>query len=1496
MKNHLSLGKNNTILIALFLFLSIQVFGQNPTANFTVGTTEGCATLVVTLNNTSTGGPFSNVSWDFGNGNTLSGNPAVNPVLNNPTVTYPNSGTFTVTLTVTNAAGTDTETQSNVITVFGRPTANFSASSTTGCAPFTPDFTDLSTIGGSGSPIVEWNWNFGNGAFGSGQNPTNPTYNQSGSYTVTLNVVDQNGCENTATQTNYIVITGPNASFTASPTSGCTPPLTVNFTNNSTPSGTLTYNWNFGNGNTSTAELPGPQTYTNSQNYTVSLIVTDGQGCTDSAGQNILLQPYQAEFLFPASGCVPFQAAFTNSSDPGTTNFQWNFGDPGSGNQNQSFSQNPSHIFNTPGVYTVRLIGRNQQNCTDTVTHQITVHDLPQINASPIDSFGCTLPFTTTFQDQTTGATTWNWSFFDEDNNLLGVGNLENTPFTFTEEGSYTYAISVVDNNGCSNSDTVPNGIRILLPIANFTTDTPGGCFPLPVVFTDSSVFTPVANSWSWNFGDGTSGIGSTITHTFTDTGVYDVVLTATNALGCSDQDTLQILVGQLPIASFSFTPDSVCFRTEIQFTDESTGPVSEWQWSFGSEDQNPITVLPDTGYNDVTLTINHNLCFDDTTVQNAIYYLPPKAQISLSDSTFCKEEIPVFVQPRDSSELRGPGVFFWDFGFDNLQNDTSNLQFPPGITYTDPGVYTIKLIVKDLETGCVDSTIKIVSLDLFELQPTVNPTTGCQPLETTFFGLYTNVTPATVQGYIWNFGDSPIPLITNDLNVQHTYNSSGNFTAEVTAINSYGCRDTAQVSVSVSARPVAQIASSDSLVCAPGQGLFTDASTPGPGQTITSWHWHNRQNQIGSNSTFSINYGFVYQDTISLYVTDAAGCNSDTTYFPVQVSRATAAFVPPNQVCSGTTFLINSTQSGGPGPLQYEWDFGDGTTGAINNPSHSYDVTTTDTFTISLIITDNFGCKDTAEQNITVSSPQADFEGTLTVSQCPPFFAQFTNDASSDAIQVTYIWDDQTPNTIQNTGQITDTVSHVFTFPGVYTVTQIVTTQAGCRDTLERVDYIEVGGPTATFSFNPTNSECAPVTVTFQANGIGNVEQFFWVFGDGSIDTISGPNVTHTYNLAGDFAPVLIIRDSLNLAAGDTTYCSVTVLSDILSIRGPILNFTADSTQLCGPYGVTFFNNTSIPTGVNVTGWEWNFGDGSTSTEQNPGVHEYTQAGNYTVTLTATTSGGCVYTLPLPNFIQFFQGPPIFFPDTSLSQCPAACIDLTANLVGLPLAISHYEWNLIDTIIEDQNSVSWCYTEPGLYEPSFTADFVNGCSFTYNTNASINVWNTPDASFTSFPVLAGNKIKGMEFTNTSVGSDSIVWVFGDGSPNEYANQVAHTYEDTGAYEVLLIAFSDSGCADTASFKLQVEESIQVPNVFTPNDDGFNDFFEFNIPGETDCLTLDVYDRWGKLKYHSDQFQNDWGGTDQNGKKLNPDTYYYILNFCRRFTITGFVMIVYDNK
>jgi len=161
-----------------------------PSADFTGSPTSGCKPLNVNFIDCSTGNPTS-WNWNFGDGGTSP--------QQNPSHTYQNAGTYTVSLTVSNQCGSDTETKTNYITILESPTANFSGIPTSGCTPLNVNFTDLS----SGDP-TSWNWDFGDGGTSPQQNPSHE-YQNSGTYTVSLTVSNQCGSD-TKTETDYITV------------------------------------------------------------------------------------------------------------------------------------------------------------------------------------------------------------------------------------------------------------------------------------------------------------------------------------------------------------------------------------------------------------------------------------------------------------------------------------------------------------------------------------------------------------------------------------------------------------------------------------------------------------------------------------------------------------------------------------------------------------------------------------------------------------------------------------------------------------------------------------------------------------------------------------------------------------------------------------------------------------------------------------------------------------------------------------------------------------------------------------------------------------------------------------------------------------------------------------------------------------------------------------------------------------------------------------------
>jgi beta propeller repeat protein len=237
-----------------------------PVANFAASPISGKAPLNVKFTDKSSGSPTS-WKWDFGDG--------TSSTLKNSAHTYNKAGKYTVRLTVKSAAGTNTKTIKDYITVKTtpvKPVAAFSATPTSGYAPLKVQFTDKST----GSP-TSWKWSFGDGKTSTSKSSAY-TYSKAGKYTVSLTVKNAAG-SSTKTITNYITVkiapVKPVAAFSGSPTSGKAP-LTIKFTDKSTGSPT-SWKWSFGDKTYSTDKNPAHK-YSKVGKYTVSLTVKNAAG------------------------------------------------------------------------------------------------------------------------------------------------------------------------------------------------------------------------------------------------------------------------------------------------------------------------------------------------------------------------------------------------------------------------------------------------------------------------------------------------------------------------------------------------------------------------------------------------------------------------------------------------------------------------------------------------------------------------------------------------------------------------------------------------------------------------------------------------------------------------------------------------------------------------------------------------------------------------------------------------------------------------------------------------------------------------------------------------------------------------------------------------------------------------------------------------------------------------------------------------------------------
>ena len=427
------------------LFLAVVIHAQAPTPNFSASVSSGCSPLVVDFKDLSTGNPTS-YFWDFGNGATST--------LKNPSTTYFQEGIYNVKLTVPNNRGSNTLTRSNLITIYGKPIPQFLVSDSTGCFPTRSQSTDISGSS-TGTMNNNWVWQFGDGTQATEQHPLH-NYPSSGNFSVTIKVTNDKGCYAVLTKPALIKTTnGVKSDFTNSTAGVCKPAFSISFKSTSTGPGTLSYLWDFGDGNTST--LPSPShSYTTPGNYTVSLATSSTAGCSDTmTKQNLFaILDINTTFSVPDSICINSQATFVNTSTPVPVSSLWNFGDG-----TTSTDTMPVKSFASVGNYKVTLYN-TYSFCKDSSSKTIKVSPKPKTNFTAGSTFKCSPPFTVTFTDATPGAVGWQWDFGDG-----STASDQNPSHTFTDTGYYSVKLITTNASGCSDTLEKKNYISIIRPV-----------------------------------------------------------------------------------------------------------------------------------------------------------------------------------------------------------------------------------------------------------------------------------------------------------------------------------------------------------------------------------------------------------------------------------------------------------------------------------------------------------------------------------------------------------------------------------------------------------------------------------------------------------------------------------------------------------------------------------------------------------------------------------------------------------------------------------------------------------------------------------------------------------------------------------------------------------------------------------------------------------------------------------------------------------------------
>jgi gliding motility-associated-like protein len=424
----------------------------------------------------------------------------------------------------------------------------------------------------------------------------------------------------------------------------------------------------------------------------------------------------------------------------------------------------------------------------------------------------------------------------------------------------------------------------------------------------------------------------------------------------------------------------------------------------------------------------------------------------------------------------------------------------------------------------------------------------------------------------------------------------------------------------------------------------------------------------------------------------------------------------------------------------------------------------------------------------------------------------------------------------------------------------------SNCNEAALKIAF-QLSVPDAIASASPKAKGCPPFTVQFQNNSVNSIS-YQWDFRDGSpLNTSFAP--IHTFNNPGVYNVQLVVFNPNACKTRDTTYLTITVDSNKIASG---FNFTIlDS---CGPYRASFTNTSQYsktPGAAGRTQFLWIWGDGTTSSSVNPGIHSFPTAGTYTVTLVMTDTGAC----NSPDSVRKIISVNGVLVKASFQSPDSVCLKTALNFQDISMNATGITWYFGDGDTSTLSQVLHTYDTPGSYTVMLIAVNPNSCNKRDTLKKTIRIRKLPTADFTFAPnpPISNTPI---DFTNKSKNADRYNWAFGDGSGSTDVNP-RHLFRKTGTYRVCLTAETNEGCADSVckTVSADVHTAIGVPTAFSPNGDGVNDIL-FAHGAAVESMNLKIYNRWGEKVFETNSLDKGWDGT-YKGKPQEMDAYAYVL-------------------
>ena len=1404
--------------------------------------------------------------------------------------TFSTAGSYPVTITSYNTGSTQCGSSQDIdfdLSVFDPPNAGFK-NNLPGCPNEPVQFTDTTV---TVKPNYKWAWNFGDSGSGasntsSQQNPLH-IFSSAGPHTVTLITTTSVGCFSNAAikvinvpalinatiaGTNTVCQNAPppNITFTIF---GGLPPYKINYTLSTNGGGAVAQTAIITN--TTINNLPVPTgtvgTYAYSITGVENSIATFCNQSVNGQSATVTIKPLPVASISGnntvCQNSTITSVTFTGSG--GTAPYIFNYTLNG-------FAQSITSVgdvtvinvaTNVAGIfsYVINSVSdASASNCLFTYTNNnpsavVTVQQTPTatITGSASVCIDATAPVITFTGINGTAPYEFTYNIDGGPSQTISTTGSSNTaalsvPMTVT--GTFVYTLLSVKNTSpimCAFPVTgaIATVVINTLPTAtiNGTTTICQNSTSPNIIFTGANAVPPYTFTYTINGGSPqtvstTSGNSITVAAPTTFSGTFVFALTqvkdasSTQCIKTYTNNTATVTVNQLAIATITGN-SSVCQSSpKPQVTFSATGGVGPYTFTYT--------------LNGISLTAT-------TSLGNSV-------SVPVSTTT--------------------PGTF--TFTLQSVQESSS-------VTCTQIQSGTVVVTVKPKPTANYSTVGLYCQLNSIDIKPN--------------FG----ITPSgSVVSWMWNYGDGSGPQTRPNGNpFTLTYLTAGTKIVTFKTVSDLGCEsDLFSTPIVINSKPKAGFRNPAACL-ADAQAQFTDTSKQaGVGASIVYWEWDFGDGTpvfAGSGTTYQNplhSYLVVGQKTVKLIVTSNSGCKDTVVqkfFINGEVTRAAFTPVNANNLCSNRPVQIRENSIVNVGGLirtDIYWDYANATTvfdrDDIPTPGkiyiHNYPNLQTDkTYSIRYFAYSGFNgvCqKDTIINIIVRASPVAQFFSVPDV--CLNGGPVVLNQGSASGGTGVYMG----PGVTFNGGVYTfNPLATGVTLGTNNAVIYTVSSPVGCDSA--RIQQIKVLAPPVANAFGPVGNVCQNTNITFNQTSTmadGAIVKWIYNWNDGTPNLImnSGVPVNHLYTTSGSHTATLTL---------ETAYgCRNIPLQTTFTVNpqpSPDFTFTASA---CLPKAKIDFVNITPPI-LSDWSYKWYFVQNplviqDSSILQSPS-HTYTSVGPHAVTLISTSPiTGCTNTV-IKQVNTIHKAPLASFNFDKPSICVAQSVNVLQNSTPEEGSLVNYSWNYGDNSTAlGQLPSAHTYASMGTFNVKLIVTNSFGCVDdsvkTFVVYPNPVVYAGPDdvvlegGTFNLKATATGNNLTFLWSSNPSPSNLSSTTIL-----NPVANPVVDiTY--------ILRVYAQGGCTNSDSVFIKVLKFPEIPNTFTPNNDGIHDFWEikylFTYPGNK----VQVFTRTGQLVFESKGYAKPWDG-NMNGKSLPFDTYYYIIEpGSGRKPITGFVTII----